>query len=171
MIAVLLVALVVTMVVQAGRVRRERDRATEEAAKASAINEFLRDALGAADPWSKGSRNVSLLDALRQAQDKAHGAFVNQPLVEATVLQTIGTTSRTSRSIAEAEKALRRALDLRVAAAGQKSAEAAESLVGALAQSTLRRRSSTRPRSTRREALEITRGDSRRRERRGRARR
>ena len=49
-IAVLLLALAVTMTVQAGRVRRERDRAASEAAKASAINTFLLDALGAADP-------------------------------------------------------------------------------------------------------------------------
>jgi serine/threonine protein kinase/TolA-binding protein len=131
-IAVLLAALGVTMVVQAGRVRRERDRATAEAAKASAINSFLLDALGAADPWSKGSRNVSLLDTLRQAQDKAKTSFVTQPLVEASVLQTIGTTFSNLAEFPEAEKALKASLDLRVKAAGPKSAEAAESL-GALA--------------------------------------
>ena len=87
--------------------RRERDRATAEAAKASAINAFLLDALGAADPWSKGSRNVTLLDALRQAQDKAKTSFVNQPLVEASVLQTIGTTFSNLAEYPEAEKALK----------------------------------------------------------------
>jgi serine/threonine protein kinase/tetratricopeptide (TPR) repeat protein len=132
-IAMLLVALGVTMAVQAGRVRKERDRATAEAAKASAINSFLLDALGAADPWSKGSRNVSLLDALRQAQDKARTSFVNQPLVEASVLQTIGATFSNLAEFPEAEKALKTALDLRLSAAGPKSAEAGESL-GALSQ-------------------------------------
>jgi len=127
-IAVLLVALAVTMVVQAARVRKERDRATAEAAKASAINSFLLDALGAADPWSKGSRNVSLLDALRQAQDKAKTSFAGQPLVEASVLQTIGTTFSNLAEYPEAEKALKVSLDLRVKAAGAKSAEAGESL-------------------------------------------
>jgi eukaryotic-like serine/threonine-protein kinase len=127
-IAVLLLALGVTMVVQAGRVRRERDRATAEAAKASAINAFLLDALGAADPWQKGSRNVSLLDALRQAQDKAKTSFANQPLVEASVLQTIGTTFSNLAEYPEAEKALKASLDLRVKAAGARSGEAAESL-------------------------------------------
>ncbi|MGZ5428603.1 MAG: serine/threonine protein kinase, partial [Thermoanaerobaculia bacterium] len=127
-IAVLLVALGVTMVVQAGRVRRERDRATAEAAKASAINSFLLDALGGADPWSKGSRNVSLLEALRQAQDKAKTSFASQPLVEASVLQTIGTTFTNLAEFPEAEKALKTSLELRVRAAGPKSAEAAESL-------------------------------------------
>ncbi len=132
-IAVLLVALGVTMVVQAGRVRKERDRAAAEAAKAGAIDSFLLDALGAADPWSKGSRNVSLLDALKQAQDKARTSFATQPLVEASVLQTIGTTFSNLAEFPEAEKALKASLDLRVKAAGAKSAEAAEAL-SALAQ-------------------------------------
>ena len=64
----LLVALAVTSTLQASRIRKERDRATEETAKVTAMNAFLQDALGAADPWEKGSRNISLLDALRQAQ-------------------------------------------------------------------------------------------------------
>jgi tetratricopeptide (TPR) repeat protein len=127
-IAALLAALGVTMIVQAGRVRKERDRATAEAAKAGAINSFLLDALGAADPWSKGSRNVSLLDALKQAQAKALTSLANQPLVEASVLQTIGTTFSNLAEYPEAEKALKAAFDLRVSAAGPRSAEAAESL-------------------------------------------
>jgi tetratricopeptide (TPR) repeat protein len=156
-IAALLVALAVTMVVQAERVRRERDRATAEAAKASAINAFLLDALGAADPWSKGSRNVSLLDALRQAQAKARTAFGNQPLVEASVLQTIGTTFSNLAEFPEAEKALRASLDLRVGAAGAKSVEAAESL-GALSQMYALWRKFDEAEKRAREALEITRG-------------
>jgi eukaryotic-like serine/threonine-protein kinase len=127
-IAALLVVLGATMVVQAGRVRKERDRATAEAAKASAINSFLLDALGAADPWQKGSRNVSLLDTLRQAQDKARTSFAGQPLVEASVLQTIGATFSNLAEFPEAERALKTALDLREKAAGAKSAEAGESL-------------------------------------------
>lgn len=126
-IAVLLAALAATMVVQAGRVRQERDRATVEAAKASAINAFLKDALGAADPWGKGSRDVSLLDALRQARTKAETAFRTQPLVQAEVLQTIGTTLSNLAEFPEAEKALEASLALRVAAAGARSPEAAAS--------------------------------------------
>ena len=128
-IAVLLVALGVTMIVQAGRVRKERDRATAEAAKASAINAFLQDALGAADPWGKGSRNVTLLDALRQARTKAEASLKSQPLVAASVLQSIGTTFSNLAEYGEADKALRASYDLRIAAAGKRSAEAAESLV------------------------------------------
>lgn len=126
-IGVLLVALATTMVVQSQRVRHERDRATVEAAKAGAINAFLNDALGAADPWGKGSRNVTLLDALRQARTKAETAFGVQPLVQAEVLQTIGTTLSNLAEFPEAEKALEASLGLRVAAAGPRSAEAAAS--------------------------------------------
>ena len=156
-IAVLLVALGVTMVVQAERVRREGDRATAEAAKASAINAFLLDALGAADPWSKGSRNVSLLDALRQAQDKAKTSFVNQPLIEASVLQTIGTTFSNLAEFPEAEKPLTASLDLRGKAAGAKSAEAAESL-SALSEMYSLSKKFEEAEKYAREALEITRG-------------
>ncbi len=124
---VMLVALAVTLAVQAERVRRERDRAEMEASKASAINVFLKDALGAADPWSKGSRNVTLLDALKQAQAKAHAAFRRQPMIEAAVLQTIGVTFSNLAEYEEGERALRRALGLRTSAAGPKSSEAAES--------------------------------------------
>jgi serine/threonine-protein kinase len=125
----LLVVLAVSMTLQANRIRRERDRAAAEATKASAMNAFLQDALGAADPWSKGSKNVSLLDALRQARVKAQSRLQGEPLVEAAMLQTIGRTLGNLAEFTEAEKALRTAYDLSVSAAGPRSAEAAESLV------------------------------------------
>ncbi len=156
-IAVLLVALGVTLVVQARRVSRERDRATAEAAKASAIDSFLLEALGAADPWAKGSRNVSLLDALKQAQGKALTALANQPLVEASVLQTIGTTFSNLAEYPEAEKALKTALGLRTKAAGGKSAEAAESL-SALSQMYALSKKWDEAEKSAREELEIVRG-------------
>jgi len=132
----LLVVFAVTMTLQASRIRVERDRATAEANRAAAeatkvraMNAFLQDALGAADPWAKGSKNVSLLDALRQAQVKAQSTLQKQPLVEAAMLQTIGTTLGNLAEFTEAEKALRKAYELSVSAAGPRSAEAGESLV------------------------------------------
>ncbi|MEO8432090.1 MAG: serine/threonine-protein kinase [Acidobacteriota bacterium] len=156
-IALSLVALAVTLVVYGARVRTERDRAEIEAAKASAINVFLKDALGAADPWSKGSRNVTLLDALRQAQQKAHTAFLHQPLIEAAVLQTIGVTFANLAEFGEAEKALSRALALRSAAAGARSAEAAESWTEIAKTSLLQGKADDAEKAAR-EALNITRG-------------
>jgi serine/threonine-protein kinase len=125
----LLVALAISMTLQASRVRKERDRATAEATKVKAMNLFLQEALGAADPWATGSKNVSLLDALRQAQSKATSTLEGQPLVEAAMLQTIGTTLGNLAEFTEAEKALRTAHELSASAAGPRSAEAGESLV------------------------------------------
>ena len=129
-ILVLLVTLAVTSTVQASRIRKERDHATLETAKVTAMNSFLQEALGAADPWEKGSRNISLLDALRQAQGKAESTFQGQPLIRAAVLQTIGNTFANLAEFQEGEKALRTALVLRTAAAGPQSAEVAESQAG-----------------------------------------
>jgi serine/threonine-protein kinase len=126
-ILVLLIALAVTSTIQAARIRKERDRATAETAKVTAMNTFLEDALGAADPWEKGSRNISLLDALRQAQAKAESAFHGQPLIRAAILQTIGSTFANLAEFQEGEKALRTALVLRTAAGGPRSEEVAES--------------------------------------------
>ncbi|HEV2105660.1 MAG TPA: serine/threonine-protein kinase [Candidatus Eisenbacteria bacterium] len=127
-IAALLVALLVTAAVGARRVASERDHAAAEAAKAEAITRFLQDAFGAADPWALGSRNVSLLDALHQAQAKAHASFRDQPLLEASVLQTLGTTFTGLAEYAEADTVLRRALALRGRATGRHSGEYAETL-------------------------------------------
>ena len=113
------VASVVALAIQAGKIRRERDRATQEAARATAINQFLEHTLGAADPWQRGSRGVTLVDALKQAEKQVHGAFAKQPLVEADVLETIGTTYNGLGQYADAERLLRTALDLRVAAEGR----------------------------------------------------
>jgi len=156
-VAVMIVALAITLAVQGQRVRRERDRAESEAAKASAINGFLKDALGAADPWGKGSRNVTLLDALKQAQGKAHAAFLRQPLIEAAVLQTIGVTFSNLAEYEEADKALRRSLELRTASLGRRSAEVAESL-GAIGSMSVIQGKPDEAEKAAREALEITSG-------------
>jgi serine/threonine protein kinase/tetratricopeptide (TPR) repeat protein len=134
-LATLLVAVAATMTVQArrtamerDRANAERDRATAETEKVKAMNTFLEDALGSADPWNKGSRNISLLDALRQARTKTESAFQHQPLIAAALLETIGKTFTSLAEFTDAEQALRTSLDLRVRASGPRSAETAESL-------------------------------------------
>ena len=128
-IVALLVALTITMVVQSARVRQERDRATAEATKSGAINRFLLDALGGADPWQKGSQNVTLKDALQAARYKAHDAFQGQPLIEAAVLQSLGITLTGLADYAAADSVLKSSLALREAAAGKRSAESGQALL------------------------------------------
>ncbi len=115
-ILVLLAAGAVVMTIQSQRIRRERDRAEQEAARATAINQFLEKTFGAADPWQRGTRGVSLVDALKQAEGEVHGAFAGQPAVEAGVLETLARTYSGLGQFKEAEVLVRRALALRGAA-------------------------------------------------------
>jgi serine/threonine protein kinase/lipopolysaccharide biosynthesis regulator YciM len=121
-VSLVVVASVVALAIQAGKIRRERDRATQEAARATAINEFLQRTLGAADPWQRGgSRSVSLVDALKQAEKQVHGAFPKQPLVEADVLEAIAKTYTGLGQYDRAESLARSALEIRVKAEGRET--------------------------------------------------
>jgi serine/threonine protein kinase/lipopolysaccharide biosynthesis regulator YciM len=124
----LLVAGAVVLAVQADKIRRERDRATQEAARATAINQFLQKTLGAADPWQRGSRGVTLVDALKQSEKQVHGSFQGQPLVEADVLDTIARTYYGLGEYADAERLLRSSLTTRVAAEGRETDAVADTL-------------------------------------------
>ncbi|HEY2798123.1 MAG TPA: tetratricopeptide repeat protein [Thermoanaerobaculia bacterium] len=112
-ILVLLAAGAVVMTLQAQRIRRERDRAEQEAARATAINQFLEKTFGAADPWQRGTRGVSLVEALKRAEGEVHGAFAGQPSVEAGVLLTLARTYSGLGQYKDAESLLRRSLALR----------------------------------------------------------
>jgi serine/threonine protein kinase/tetratricopeptide (TPR) repeat protein len=88
-VLLLLVAFGVTATVQARTIALERDRAEAEAAKAQAVNQFMRDTLSAANPWGAGY-DVTVVEALDQATERISASFADQPLVEAEVRHTIG---------------------------------------------------------------------------------
>jgi eukaryotic-like serine/threonine-protein kinase len=127
-ILLLLIGVSVVLAIQSGKIRRERDRATQEAARATAINQFLQKTLGAADPWQRGSRGVTLVDALKQSEKQVHGSFKGQPVVEADVLEAIARTYHGLGEYADAERLLRSALATRVAAEGRETDGVAETL-------------------------------------------
>jgi tetratricopeptide (TPR) repeat protein/tRNA A-37 threonylcarbamoyl transferase component Bud32 len=133
----LVVVLAVTMTIQAGRIARERDRAETEAAKALAVNQFMRDTLGAANPYAQGV-DITVLEALDQAVDRIETSFADQPEVEAEVRQTIGETYNALGRFDEAEPLLETALAMRTELFGRDSAESIESMAS-LAQVAWRR--------------------------------
>src|SRR5262249_43616216 len=92
-------------------------------------NQFLQTTLGSADPWEKGSRNVSLLDALKLAEKQAQGSLAGHPLVEADVLETIARTHHSLGDYAEAEALLRSAVKIRIAAQGADSDDVGATLI------------------------------------------
>lgn len=109
---VLLVAFAATMGVMTARISAEKNRAEKEAAKAQAVNNFLLETLGAANPVEGRGRDVTVLEALRTATEKMSKAFANQPQVEGEVRHTIGVTYLRLGQYKEAEALMRSALKM-----------------------------------------------------------
>jgi tetratricopeptide (TPR) repeat protein/tRNA A-37 threonylcarbamoyl transferase component Bud32 len=104
-----------------GRKNREiatqRNAALTAASEAEAINAFLTDdLLGQADPDANArDKKITVEELLRKAAGKIDGnpKFADRPEVEATLRLTLGKTLFKLSDLAEAEKHLRRAVDLR----------------------------------------------------------
>jgi len=94
------------------RARRAEHVARDEATKAKAINKFLQDTLGSANPIEGSSRDITVLEALKTATDKIHEAFAEQPEVEAEIKHTIGVTYLRLGHYEEAEGLLRSSLKM-----------------------------------------------------------
>jgi serine/threonine protein kinase/tetratricopeptide (TPR) repeat protein len=109
----LLISVVVLTLVQSARIARERDRAEQEAAKATAVNAFLQETLGSANPYYGTGRQVTLLDALAGAAEKIEASFANQPEIEAALQHTLGQSYFELGQYSEAEPLLRTALETR----------------------------------------------------------
>ena len=100
----------------------ERNSARIAAAQTQAVNAFLTDdLLGQADPDANSrDKQVSVEELLRRAAAKIDGnaKFAGQPEVEGTLRLTLGKTFLKLSNIPEAEKQLRRAVELRRGAFG-----------------------------------------------------
>jgi len=123
----LIIAFAIVSAMQVKRIGAERDRAAAEAAKASSINTFLQNTLGAADPWQTGA-DMSIRSTLANAANKIDSAFKEQPLVAAAVRRTIGNTYVGLGRYDDAEPLLRAALKTRLATLGSENPDVAESL-------------------------------------------
>ena len=124
--AAALIAVAVTMTYQAAVVARERDRAEQEAAKATAINVFLRNMLTSADPWTGGERELTVVEALARAEKTVDASFGDQPLVEADVRAAIAGSYLGLGHWPEAERLARQALALRISELGSDHPDVAE---------------------------------------------
>jgi serine/threonine protein kinase/Flp pilus assembly protein TadD len=109
----LLISVVVLTLVQSARIARERDRAEQEAAKATAVNAFLQEMFRSANPYDGTGRQVTLLDALAGAAEKIEASFTNQPEIEAALQHTLGQSYLELGQYFEAEPLLRTALETR----------------------------------------------------------
>jgi serine/threonine protein kinase/tetratricopeptide (TPR) repeat protein len=126
--AILLVGAAGLTLFQSAQVARERDRAEAEAKKAQAINQFLLDTLGSADPYAGQRRDVTVVEVLSRAAAKIDSSFGEQPEIQAAVQDTIGGTYRRLARYQEAETLFRSALDLRKQVFGEQHPQVASSL-------------------------------------------
>ncbi|MHC4416860.1 MAG: tetratricopeptide repeat protein [Planctomycetota bacterium] len=90
-----------------------RAAAAREADIARSVNEFLnRDLLAAVDPRQQG-RDVTMREVLDTASENIEERFEGEPIVESSILTTLGNTYVSLGHYAEAEPHLERALRLR----------------------------------------------------------
>jgi tetratricopeptide (TPR) repeat protein len=118
--AFLLVAGVAGVAVEAHIANRERDRASQEAATAEAVNDFLQNDLlaqaGATSQAGSGARpdpDLKVRTALDRAAAGIAQEFAKQPLVEASIRQTIGAAYMDLGIYPQAQPHLERSFDLR----------------------------------------------------------
>ena len=86
------------------------------------VNQFLTDALAAADPGEGNPREFTVRQMLDRAAEKIEGKFKDQPTVLAPLLFTIGKSYRGLHADREAERFLRAALELQHQIDGGKDA-------------------------------------------------
>ena len=111
------------------RAARERDKAIAAGAEAKAVLDFLKnDLLAQAGSDEQGSMrpdiipqpNLTVRKLLDRAAERIAGKFQGQPLVEATIRETIGIAYTSVESLDTAERNLARALDLHLASRGKR---------------------------------------------------
>ncbi|MGA7412350.1 MAG: serine/threonine-protein kinase [Bryobacteraceae bacterium] len=98
----------------------EKHRADDEAASANAVSNFLQhdllsqaSAYQQARPGSKPDPDLKVRTALDRAAARIEGKFEKQPLVEASIRQTIGMTYVELGIYPEAQRQLERTIELR----------------------------------------------------------
>ena len=121
-------ALATTIVVQAGQVAVERDRAQRAAERATAVSDFLQEIMASADPIEGMGCDVTVIESVEAAVPRIGSTFADQPDLQAAVRHTIGTTFLRLGRLEEAEEQLRLALAIRREVNGPASLDIAATL-------------------------------------------
>jgi eukaryotic-like serine/threonine-protein kinase len=87
---VLLVAFAVSMTFQARRIAAERDRASREAMTARRVSDFLTDLFKVSDPDETRGNTVKAREILDTGVDKIGKELVDEPEVQARLMQSMG---------------------------------------------------------------------------------
>ncbi len=117
---VVLVSFAVTMTVQAQRIARERDRAnrealraSQEAAAAAEVADFLTGLFRVADPAQSRGRAITAREMLDKGAARIDAELARDPIVRARLLMTMGDVYRNLGVLDRAEELLVRSVDAR----------------------------------------------------------
>lgn len=118
-------ALVISLIAAAGWMWRD---AVREARRIRRLNEVLTRFYETSDPWNRGRRDVTVLDALGEAQRMVDRELVDEPLVAASLHHTLGRLFRGFGEYPSADRHLRAALDIFRRLRGDRSSDTAIAL-------------------------------------------
>jgi serine/threonine protein kinase len=106
-----ILAFAITMSIQRERIAEERDRATQESARAEKVSSFMLNVFAAAEPFNSYGEEVTARQLLDQAARSIQGDLGEQPEVRARLIEAIGRAYRrqglTDRAVAYFEESLR----------------------------------------------------------------
>jgi serine/threonine protein kinase/Flp pilus assembly protein TadD len=92
---------------------RAMERAHREASTTRAVNQFMQEVLGSANPETGVGKHVTVLEALDRGLAKVEDHFKDDPEIEAAVRNSIGNTYRIIGRYDDAENQLNTALEIR----------------------------------------------------------
>jgi len=112
------------------RAQHDRQRAETSLAQAEQISNFLSDMLDSADPDRARGSKVLVSDVLdRTSRNLDRGSLKDQPLVEAGVRMTLGSSYESLGLYPQYEAQARKALEIRQRILGDNSRETAQSMI------------------------------------------
>jgi tetratricopeptide (TPR) repeat protein len=122
----LLAGSTVALAMLSARARAARDTAEREAARATAIKDFLIETLGSANPMDGRRRDITVLEALKASSARIHDAFATEPELESGLRFTVGTTYLRLGDYTAAEEMLKESVRLASPAPGREGLKAAD---------------------------------------------
>jgi serine/threonine protein kinase/Flp pilus assembly protein TadD len=126
--AVLVVGIVVSTIFAVGQARA-RAEAERQAGISEAVSNFLRnDLLASVDPFKSKGQELTVRSFLGTASQNLEGKFENEPLVEASIRETLGGIYRMLGESKAAEPHIERALQIREEQLGPEHPETLETM-------------------------------------------
>jgi serine/threonine protein kinase/Tfp pilus assembly protein PilF len=127
-LAALLIVFSITTAVQSRRIARERDRANQEAETSKQVSDFLTGLFNVSDPSEALGNSITAREILDRGADKIAKELGGQPLVQARLMDTIGSVYVSLGLYNKAAPILEEALRIRRETLGERSLNVAESL-------------------------------------------